>query len=885
MILSVLALSSLFAVPFVSAQGTASTTIPSSPALNSITLTDYGGNDQSGIADLGAGKIQAYDFALTPTEASTLPSTGFNQYVAPASWYGLEINPTATLNGFNPLQFQQVRYALNYLVNRDYFVGNILGGEGIATYSVFGGEPDQLVTSAATAQFSNITDSISIANSTIYTALTAAGATFKSTATPQWSYQGKPIVITIFDRTDDPVRHQYDGFLASQLQKVGFQVNLIPGTLATALTSVFSTDPVNATWDIYPASYGAVYSYYDEGFAELYAPIAGAIPASSSQGDAFGTYNDTKYEQPSTVALLNTADKYALDFFNTNFTSFAQRNADLSALTVAGIKAAVVIGLATSLAPYAASTSLSGVSANFVEDPLLNGLSFLTMNTPSGTADIGVRHLAQSSLNPVGGWNDAYSAAWSEATMFAPVQYQPSTGYLYPAGWSFNVKANDPTADVAIPSSAVVLNATADKFINVPSGTMAKSAVVANFAPMLSESWQDGQPVTLADLLYQYILAGEVTQNPHSPVYDGYSSAVFGPSWQTVLGLQIINSTSIEVYSTFYYPDTYYSGINAAGALFAFTPTTRGDGQLPWQVYAGMASLVSSGKDVWSSSTASADNLPWLSLVNPTDVSNIEAALTADASSSYIPPEFASLQSLTGVTLVTPSQAASGFTAADQFMTKYGNGVIGNGPFILTDYSASTSPAFMTLTKNPAFNWGNQMAPQLGAPAVLLSQEATIPGIINPGQTITVTALQTPDGSSQATPAADAAVTLQMISNGQVAYQTNMTSNSAGQVTFTVPSTLPLGAYIISLWTATQASTLYNPLTQAVELSAASVTTTSSTTTTTTASSSTSSTSISLSPAMLGGLAIVTVVIVAAFALGSSRRRSSGLPSVQPASR
>jgi peptide/nickel transport system substrate-binding protein len=197
----------------------------------------------------------------------------------------------------------------------------------------------------------------------------------------------------------------------------------------------------------------------------------------------------------------------------------------------------------------------------------------------------------------------------------------------------------------------------------------------------------------------------------------------------------------------------------------------------------------------------------------------------------------------------------------------------------------------MTLTKNPAFNWGNQMAPQLGASPVLLNQEATIPGIINPGQTITVTALQTPDGSNQAAPAPGATVTLQMISNGAVAYQTNMTSNSAGQVTFTVPSTLPLGAYIISLWTATSASTLFNPLTQAVELSAASVTTTStttpttSTTTTTTTTSSTSSTSIALSPAILGGLAIVTVVIVAAFALGSSRRRSYGLPSVHPAPR
>ena len=229
LILPVLVLSSLVAAPFANGQ-TTTTTIPSTPSLNTITLTDYNGNDQSGISDLTAGKIQAYDYAVTPSEASTIPA-GYNDYKTPAAWYGLEINPTNTTDGFNPFQFQQVRFALNYLVGRSYFVGTLLGGNGIPTYSVFGGEPDQLVTAAATAPYANITDSVTIANATIYKVLTAEGATFKSTSTPNWSYDGKPIIVSIFDRTDDPVKHAYDGYLESQLQAVGFQVNLIPGHL------------------------------------------------------------------------------------------------------------------------------------------------------------------------------------------------------------------------------------------------------------------------------------------------------------------------------------------------------------------------------------------------------------------------------------------------------------------------------------------------------------------------------------------------------------------------------------------------------------------------------------------------------------------------------
>lgn len=872
-IMCVLALSSLVALPGARAQSAQTgSTIPAAPSLKQITLTDYGGSDSSGISDLVAGKIQAYDFAVTPTEATTVPSTGFNQYEAPASWYGLEINPTNTTTGFNPFQFQPVRFALNYLVGRDYFVGTLLGGNAIPTVSVFGGEPDQLVTSTATAAFSNVTDSISLANASIYSTLIANGATFKYASTPQWYYHGNPITVGLFDRTDDPVRNAYAGYLASQLQKVGFAVNQISGTLSTAETAVYGTDPVNATWDIYPASYGDVYSYYDEGFAELYGPVAGAIPASDNVGLAFGTYNDTADEQPSTVALLNTADQYTLDFFNTNFSSFAQRDADLNALVSAGVKAAVVIGIATSLEPYDASTSLSGVTTNFVDDPLLNALSFLTMNTASGTADIGVRHVAESSLNPVGGYTDSYSVTWSAAVQNPPVFYQPSTGYLYPVGWSFSVKADDPSASYPVPSSAVVMNATSDSFVNVPAGTMAKSAVVANFAPLLSESWQDGQKLSLADILYQYILAGEVTQNTNSSVYDGYSAAVFGPSWQTLVGLQILNSTSVEVYSTFYYPDQYFAGENAAGALFAFTPTTGAQGMLPWQVYVGMADLVSSGKDAWSTSAATSKSLPWLSLVSPTDVANMKTAMTHDLTSAYIPPEFASLQTLTGTSLVNATSAAAGYSAALTFMGQYGTGIIGNGPFILSQYSASTSPAFAILTKNPAYQWGDYMAPQLGLAPVLVSQQATIPGILDRGQAITVTALQTAEGTKTTTAAANATVTIQFVANGTIAFQTNATSDSAGHVTFTVPTTLTPGSYSVSLWTSTPASTLYNPLTQTVQVTSATATSTASSTTSMVSSTSTTSSSSSTDYYILAGVVVVVVIIVIAFAFTRRKR-------------
>src|SRR5579883_1989734 len=81
------------AVPLVSMVNAAS--IPTKPGLSQITFVDYQGNDASGVADLTANKIDAYDFALTPSAASSLPSS-YVQYVAPASIYGVYLNPQNT---------------------------------------------------------------------------------------------------------------------------------------------------------------------------------------------------------------------------------------------------------------------------------------------------------------------------------------------------------------------------------------------------------------------------------------------------------------------------------------------------------------------------------------------------------------------------------------------------------------------------------------------------------------------------------------------------------------------------------------------------------------------------------------------------------------------
>ena len=890
----------------------AAPTQPSKPTLQSITFVDYAGSDASGVADLQAGKIDAYDFSLTPSASNSLGSS-FNQYTAPAGLYGLYINPQ-NLSGtgqYNPFYFQKVRFALNYLVDRNYFAQTIEGGHFIPCVAAVCAEPEAIAIAGSLAPFSNVTYNFQFANETIYKTLTANGVQYVN---HQYMWHGKPVTLGLFDRTDDPIRHTYMQYLNSQLQKVGFQTNLIPGTLSVAYNVVFGTDPSNATWVIYPASNSQIWGYTDSNAVNFYsAGYYEDLPASDSYGLNWVGGNDSTTQEPASTALYDKADTYAIPLLNANFSTVQQRWSLLANLTYYGILGATYMTLGTSLAPYAASSAVSGATPNFLQDPFANYQNYMTMSvSASGAAQaannlkMGVRHITNGASNPVGGDNDAYGDNMQQAGALPIFAYGPSTGYEYSTGLTYKVNGNTPQTNIPVPTTAIFFNGTADKWQSVASGSMAADDITVNMAPYLSHTtWSDGQPVTLADILWQYIELG-LTTAPGAPLLDkGGEHGLYSTEYGQVVGIHVINSTSLELYTTgTFYPDTNLAALGSiidVVSPMGYSGYTNGLGMTPWQVYYAMNQVVSSGKAAFSTATATAQKVDWLSLLNPTDVGNVNSALSA--SGSTIPPELAQLQTMSGQTWVTSSTASAGYTAAMNFIATNGVGIISDGPFYVSQYSASTSPAFLVMKPNPGFNAGGIANPNLFAPPVVLTAQATIPPILSPGGSFTIKALQTADGAaaSTATPAPGATVFAQLVLNGKTQFTSNQTADSNGQVTVKVPGSLPAGSYLLSIYVVSQTSKLVQPLVQSLTLTAGSTTTstgsstsssssttggsttssTSSTTSTTqsttstsspTTSTSSSSSSIALSPSVLAGFAIVAALVIAV-AIEAARRR------------
>ena len=134
-------LGALLAVTVPTSAQTSTSSPTKYPVTPEIYVISYSGNDQAGIQALIHQDIAFYAYQVPLSQISSIPSN-FQFYYTPALLYDVLFNPTNVSYGFNPFMFQQVRYAMNFIVNRSYFIDSILGGHGIPSVTMYTGEPD-----------------------------------------------------------------------------------------------------------------------------------------------------------------------------------------------------------------------------------------------------------------------------------------------------------------------------------------------------------------------------------------------------------------------------------------------------------------------------------------------------------------------------------------------------------------------------------------------------------------------------------------------------------------------------------------------------------------------------------------------------------------------
>jgi peptide/nickel transport system substrate-binding protein len=93
------------------------------------------------LQEIRAKNLDLYFFRIPLEQVSAVNNDpNLKVYEKSGGSFGLLLNPSPSTdpNILNPFQFREVRYAMNYLINRDFVVGEILKGHANSQIDPFG---------------------------------------------------------------------------------------------------------------------------------------------------------------------------------------------------------------------------------------------------------------------------------------------------------------------------------------------------------------------------------------------------------------------------------------------------------------------------------------------------------------------------------------------------------------------------------------------------------------------------------------------------------------------------------------------------------------------------------------------------------------------------
>jgi peptide/nickel transport system substrate-binding protein len=662
-------------------------------------------NENVALQDIKSGTLDTYFFGIPLEAVSTVKNApNLKEYDRIAGSFGLLLNPAPSKdnNSINPFQFKQVRFAMNYLVDRGFVVNEILKGYGTQMIDPFGIYSPEYLNILGTVESFGFSYNPQLAEKMISDTLTKAGATNEG---GKWFFKGNPIVIKIFIRSDDPRRSSMGELVSSELQNAGFTVEKDYGDLKKANSVVYASNPQDFQWHVYTEAYAgaAVFVKYNPTVpSEMYAPYYGNMPG--GQNPVFWNYQNK---------TLNKVTQ-KIEFFN--FTSQQERNELVRNATRAGIQESVRIFVAQTTEPFAASSTLTGLINDFGAG-ITSKLSLINARTPksSHTIDIGVKQIYQGAWNNVEGCKDTYCTNIYSAISDGPTFRNPYTGDVIPMREQWvDISTKGPSGKLKVSPDAILWDPLSQHWKSVGENATSMSKVTYK---ILYSNWHNGIPMDKSDFLYtQYFLFQWGTNT-------GKGNLTYDPEFRSqaqvaiplVKGVRFVGNNEVESYVNQWHYDK--KEIADAAAIWPGEP---------WEITAATERLVTSGKLAYSRGEATAKNIDWLSLIIPAHAQLIKAELQNMKAEGYIPAPLRGNVSLT--------DAVKRYDASINWISTHNSAVIGNGPFYLDNYNPAGGVITIKSFRDPSYPFPQGYWSSFENPKLATIQNVNAPSFLFAGQ-------------------------------------------------------------------------------------------------------------------------------------------------------
>lgn len=630
-----------------------------SDAINFIRFT----NENVAYQEVSNGNLDLYLFQI-PLQLVDIAKSNpnLNLYEKEGMSYGLLLNPSSNNFTFNPFSLKEVRYALNFLIDRNLIINDVLKGFGIPIVEPYGPTSPEYLNILDVAEPLAIRHDPTYASNIINNALTKVGA--KIDENGHYIINGKPVVLKILIRNDDLIRKTFGDIVASELERAGFIVVKEYGDLTKANRVVYGSNPLDLEWHIYTESFisNSFSRYNPSTVGQMYAPWFGNMPG--SQNPIFWQYSNSTIDGITQKLIFN------------NYTTESERNDLLKEANLMGIQEAVRLFFARAYEPYIASSNIQGL-INDYSAGIANELAIKNaqnnITDGNNTLDIGMKQIFQGAWNNVKGCVDfycriIYSLINDDALILNPYSGDPEP---FRNKWK-QVISDGPTDRLNVSSSSIVWNPYSQKWDNIKDSDNNSSALTKITMQPLFSHWHNGQLMDKYDLLYSYYFPFEwsIQTGSDDKTFDAEYSSLIEPTLSLIKGIDFYENGTFDSYIDIWHYDQ--NQIPLYGSLWASEP---------WEITAATERLVSQNKFSYSKTDSNIKQLEQLSLNFPTHADLIKQELIKMTKEQYIP------QPLKGK--VTLDYVLQRYNSSINWINNHHNAVIGNGPYFLNSFNPS----------------------------------------------------------------------------------------------------------------------------------------------------------------------------------------------------
>ena len=616
--------------------------------------------DEKVVPALLSGEIDYCLTSLTPEQALELrDNQDIKLYYASSQMEGIIMNPAPAPEGeLNPFSIREVRFAMQYLIDRDIIVDEIHKGFAMPIITNINSEhPSYGAIEEVVEEYGFVRD-----EEVMVRAMSAAGA---EEVDGSWEYNGRPVAIKALVSAEEGEFRDIGELVSSALEDAGFSVERVYLERGDE-NPVYYSDPAELQWHLSVTGwiYYGFSRYQDVSFPEPY--------------NKEGWW---QYENEEIEGLKDGLKNYS------SKAGWEQANRELAR---AYIDDSVSIWLTSKKNIFAARSEVQGL----VEDKFVGLRSYGNVRKAhvpgKGTLVIGNRYTYENedSWNPV--VIEGIYMMDILNTIHDPVTWSdPKDLSKGPFRWDYSIETEGPDGKMGVPADAFVWDVEDKEWVPVGEGVESRSRVTYDLSNYVESRWHHGAEISWADVLY---LTASVWDRSYDEGKQELSSDAWKKYIEALKGLRI-EGDRLDVYTDRWgFSDEDFLGFARMFQRIA-----------PWEIYAAGDRVVFGDRTLVYNKYAMPEGLdaPAMSLVNESHIGIVLEALDG--------LEYAEIEPFVtagGVPYATEDDLQERVNAVHGWYDGHGHLIISDGPFYLETYTADGSVVLKAF-RDPSYPFVN----------------------------------------------------------------------------------------------------------------------------------------------------------------------------------